>query len=255
MHCISRVLVVRLLAVLALPALLSGIAVAQDQPLRAITYRLSMPHPASHLFVVSIEVQLPVDASVSSLDFQMPMWSPGRYAVFDFAKNVQEFEGHTETCSPRPEAPSALNCKINQLPVTRLDNQTWQVQTRGIQRVTVSYKVFGNDLSGTFSQLDTRHGNFNGGSIFMYIVGHKADPVRLLINPPSGWQIVNGRKERRGQREWQFPNWDIMIDTPTEIAPDWTQNEFQVDGKRYYVIVHSFGDEGGKRTALVSDIE
>ena len=46
-----------------------------------------------------------------------------------------------------------------------------------------------------------------------------------------------------------------MIDTPTEIAPDWTEDQFQVDGKRYHVIVHSFGDEGGKRPALVRDIE
>ena len=32
-------------------------------------------------------------------------------------------------------------------------------------------------------------------------------------------------------------------------------DEFQVDGKRYRVVVHSFGDEGGKRPALVRDIE
>ena len=38
-----------------------------------------------------------------------------------------------------------------------------------------------------------------------------------------------------------------MIDTPTEIAPDWTEDQFQVDGKKYHVVVHSFGDEGGKR--------
>jgi predicted metalloprotease with PDZ domain len=46
-----------------------------------------------------------------------------------------------------------------------------------------------------------------------------------------------------------------MIDTPTEIAPDWTQDDFEVDGKTYHVVVHSFGDEGGKRPALVKDIE
>jgi predicted metalloprotease with PDZ domain len=46
-----------------------------------------------------------------------------------------------------------------------------------------------------------------------------------------------------------------LIDTPTEIAPDWTDNEFQVDGKRYHVVVHSFGAEGGKRDNLVRDIE
>ena len=46
-----------------------------------------------------------------------------------------------------------------------------------------------------------------------------------------------------------------MIDTPTEIAPDWTEDTFEVDGKKYHVVVHSFGPEGGKRPALVKDIE
>jgi hypothetical protein len=64
-------------------------ALGQEQPLR-IKYSLAMSHPASHFFEVTIEVGLPADTKVSSLDFQMPKWSPGRYAVFDFAKNVQE---------------------------------------------------------------------------------------------------------------------------------------------------------------------
>jgi predicted metalloprotease with PDZ domain len=46
-----------------------------------------------------------------------------------------------------------------------------------------------------------------------------------------------------------------MIDTPTEIAPDWTEDSFDVDGKKYHVVVHSFGPEDGKRAALVKDIE
>ena len=89
----------------------------------------------------------------------------------------------------------------------------------------------------------------------MYIVDHKPDPVKLTITPPNGWRIINGRMDRADQREWQFPNWDIMTDTPTEIAPDWTEDIFQVNGKKYHVMVHSFGDEGGKRNALVRDIE
>src|SRR6202165_3181366 len=89
----------------------------------------------------------------------------------------------------------------------------------------------------------------------MYVVNHKQDPVRLEIDPPKDWRIVNGRMTRKDQREWQFPNWDIMIDTPTEIAPDWTEDNFKVDGRNYHVVVHSRGPEGGKRRALVRDIE
>jgi predicted metalloprotease with PDZ domain len=240
----------RLLLILTLCVVLAPIAAAQEQlePLRSLTYRVGMSRPVSHLFEVSIEVELPEGPASKTIDFQMPKWSPGRYAVFDFAKNVQEFQALGGIC------PRSAQCKMPAFPVTRLDDHTWRVSTN-TNSLTIRYKVFGNHLSGTFSQLDPRHANFNGHSIFMYIVGHKAQPLKLEIHPPAGWRIISGRTERADQREWHFPNWDEMADTSTEIAPDWTLEEFQVDGKRYRVIVHSFGSEGGKRAALVKDIE
>lgn len=223
-------------------------ASAQNQPLK-IDYRLAMSQPSSHLFEVAIEVEFPGDSRPASLDFQMPKWSPGRYAVFDFAKNVQEVSALAGK-EPRPARFRELS-----VPVNRVDDQTWRVQTLGNSSVTFTYKVFGNDLSGTFSQLDSRHANFNGGSIFMYVMNHKQDPVGLSINAPPSWRIVNGRTEKRDQREWHFPNWDLMADTPTEIAPDWTQDTFTIGGKQYHVVVHAFGKQGNKRPALVRDIE
>src|ERR1044071_9963241 len=121
--------------------------------------------------------------------------------------------------------------------------------------LNIPAKPHGIFQTGTFSQLDIRHANYNGGSIYMYVVGHKPDPVKLEIVAPTGWKIVNGHTEHAGQTTWNFPNWDILIDTPTEIGPDWTQDTFNVDGKKYHVMVHSFGAEGGKRAALVKDIE
>jgi predicted metalloprotease with PDZ domain len=223
-------------------------AAPQAKQLERITYRLGMTRPASHLFEVSIEVETEKGFPADHLEFQMPRWSPGRYAVFDFAKNVQEFRASLACLE-------GSDCASVSPSITRTDNQTWRVETRGAQSLTVSYKVFGNDLSGTFSQLDTRHANFNGASVFMYIAEHKQDPVYLEIDAPGGWRVVNGRMESAEQRLWQFPNYDILIDTPTEIAPDWTVDEFKVDGKTYRVVVHSFGEEGGKRAALVRDIE
>jgi len=225
-------------------------AAAQDQPLQ-IKYWLAMSQPNSHLFEVTIEVNLPNDLGLKSLDFQMPKWSPGRYAVFDFAKNVQEVKAR-EAC------PAGLDCTTPSSLVTRVDDQTWRVELeskRPGMSLMFSYKVFANDLSGTFSQLDARHANFNGGCIFMYVVKHKQDPVALSINAPKGWRIVNGRSEKGDQSEFQFPNWDVLVDTPTEIGPDWTDDEFKVDGKTYHVVVHSLGKEGGKRPLLVRDLE
>jgi len=212
-----------------------------------IAYHVAMPNPKSHLFEVRVEVEL--NKVEEFIEFQMPRWSPGRYGVFEFAKNVQEVEASVP-CWPQTKcaAPKKLN-------VTRLDTQTWRVVPGFARRFIFSYKVFGDDLSGTFSQLDERHANYNGASLFMYVVGHKQDPVKLTIEPPPSWKIINGYTTRADQREWQFANYDILIDTPTEIAPDLTIDEFKVDGKLYRVAVHSFGSEGGNRAALVRDVE
>ncbi len=110
----------RLFAVVFLVFSIAGASAAQDQPLH-IKYLLAMSRPASHLFEVTVEVELPSDPNLRSLDFQMPKWSPGRYAVFDFAKNVQEIKAR-EAC------PAGLDCTLPDSQVTRVDDQTWRVE-------------------------------------------------------------------------------------------------------------------------------
>jgi predicted metalloprotease with PDZ domain len=205
-----------------------------------ISYRLAMSRPASHLFEVTMDIAVPASDTSGSIDFQMPLWQPGRYSVADFAANVQEFSARSQS---RP------------LTWTKTDNQTWRVPRQGNRVITVTYKVFGDDLSGTYAQLDVGHADYTGGEIFMYVAGHKPDPVELHIEPPSNWRVVNGRTERPNQHDWKYPNYEILIDNPTEIGPDWTEDDFKVDGKTYHVVIHSRGDEGGRRPAFVRDVE
>jgi predicted metalloprotease with PDZ domain len=248
MTTFARRAAARALCLLALLALAPLASAAQDAnaPAYKVAYRLSMPNPSSHLF----EVQLDVTGTAGApyVEFQMPRWSPGRYAVFDFAKNVQDAWA-SSVC------PAGAKCERASLPVERLDTQTWRVSTKGEDGVTFFYKVFADDLSGTFSQLDARHANFNGGSVFVYVVGHKQDPAFLKIEAPAGWKIINGYSTRPDQSEFQFPNYDLLIDAPTEVAPDFTVQTFEVGGRAYRIVVHSFGAEGGARAELLKSVE
>jgi predicted metalloprotease with PDZ domain len=246
----ARATFARALCLLMLAALSASHARAQDTsaPAYQIAYTLSMPEPASHLFHVRVDVRGIKGAD--HVDFQMPRWSPGRYAVFDFAKNVQE--AHYVPMW----ADSATQ------PAERVDTQTWRVPTRAMpgatpaaDSVTFYYKVYADDLSGTFSQLDARHGNFNGHSVFAYVAGHKHDPVTLKIEAPKGWKVINGQSKNTEQSEFGFANYDLLADTPTEVAPDFNVETFTVGGKTYRVVVHSFGDEGGRRGELTKRVE
>jgi predicted metalloprotease with PDZ domain len=88
----------------------------------------------------------------------------------------------------------------------------------------------------------------------MYVVGHKQDAAELHIQPPAGWRTINGRSETANQTDWRYPNYELLIDNPTEIGPDWTTDEFSTGGRNYRVVVHSRGNEGGRRPNLVRDL-
>lgn len=213
---------------------------AQIQEPYVINYRLSMPRPASHLFGVRIDMSIPASDHSAFVDFQIPKWQPGRYSVADFAKNVQGFSARAQN---------------QPLTWTKIDDQTWRVQRQSNRNISVTYEMFGNDLSGTYAQLDSGHASYTGGELFMYIVGHKADAVELRVEPPPNWRVINGRTEKPDQLAWRYPDYETMIDNPTEVGPDWTLDQFNVDGKTFRVMVHSRGNEGGRRPAFVRDLE
>src|SRR5687768_5486806 len=108
-----------LLASVFLVLLISASLAAQEPPLKSISYRLAMSRPTSHLFEVAIEVERPPAMTDKPVQFQMPKWSPWRYAIFDFAKNVQEFRAFDGTCPPAAPC-SGKSARV----VTRIDGQT-----------------------------------------------------------------------------------------------------------------------------------
>ena len=183
-----------------------------------------MPEPASHLYEIGLDVD---GVSGSSLALQLPVWSPGRYARMDFAKNVQDF--HVTSADGKA------------LAWDKSDGSRWIVRTQGARGIRVRYRVFANSLSGTFSVLDTAHANWNGASLFMYVENHKPDPVTLDVTPPAGWHTMNGDTRSADQRHFRFENYDRLIDTPTEVAPSFLVDSFVVDGKRYRTMIHHNG--------------
>jgi predicted metalloprotease with PDZ domain len=204
-----------------------------------IAYRVSIGQPAEHLY----DVELQVDGlRADSLPLQLPVWSPGRYARMDFAKNVQQFRAADGAGRP--------------LAWNKTDGSRWVVRTARAPSVRVRYRVFADELSGTFSVLDTAHANWNGASLFMYVEGHKPAPVTLDVAAPAGWHVLNGDTRTADQTHFAFENYDRLIDTPTEVAPAVLVDSFVVDGRRYRTVVHHNGPAtAASRERFVRDVE
>ncbi|OZH54363.1 hypothetical protein AFK68_11405 [Hydrocoleum sp. CS-953] len=96
----------------------------------AIQYKVSMPHPESHLFEVSLSVKIEQLTSSllqtsKKLDLKMPVWTPGSYLVREYAKHLQDFCAYSENERP--------------LPWQKLSKNHWQIETLGVSEVIVQY--------------------------------------------------------------------------------------------------------------------
>jgi predicted metalloprotease with PDZ domain len=230
------------LLIIFLLARVSGPLRAAEEPAPSalqLEYHLILTHPNLHLVTVEITAS---KVSGDSLDFVMPAWSPGRYAIYDFAKNVQEFE--------------ATDRQGRALPWTNVDKQTWRVDLRQAGgTVKARYRVFANDLNGSFSQFDPTHANLNGPSIFMYVSGHKPNPLTLTVDAPKDWQLISGFSDSTSERTFHAPNYDRLVDTPIEASAEVKLAQFQELGKTIRVAVHSYDDEGRDTSKLLAGLK
>jgi predicted metalloprotease with PDZ domain len=202
-------------------------------------YQLRLLRPTTHLLEVEITAS---GVTEPTLDFALPAWAPGRYAIYDFAKNVQEFE--------------ATDGQDRKLSWSKLDKQTWHVEAQEAGgTVKVRYRVFANDLTGSFSQFDSSHATLNGASLFMYVVNHKPDPLKLTVTAPAGWKRVSGFSLSTEQRAFPIPNYDRLIDTPMEISPECIVEQFSERGKTIRLAVHSYADNDGNSAQLADGLK
>src|SRR5438132_6197047 len=104
----------------------------------------------------------------------MPVWSPGDYHVQNFVKNVADLTAEGSGTAQK------------------IDANTWEIGTDGKEMVSLSYSL-PNTPPGFFSEnvrVESTWAFVNGPAAYMYVVGHKQDPVALNVQTPEGWEIA-----------------------------------------------------------------
>lgn len=67
--------------------LMATVLVAQKKT-TGISFTVSMPQPASHLYHVVMNYE---GAANNTVELKMPVWTTGYYQILDFANNVADF--------------------------------------------------------------------------------------------------------------------------------------------------------------------
>ncbi|AFZ22749.1 putative protease with the C-terminal PDZ domain [Cylindrospermum stagnale PCC 7417] len=212
----------------------SNTQVQKTEP--TIHYLVTMPQPETHLFEVTLHLAhypLPI------LDLKLPVWTPGSYLVREYAKNLQDFAAFAG------DKPLAWR---------KLSKNHWQIEKIGVSELSVSYRIFANELSVRTNHLDATHGYFNGAALFVRIPGWEGLPIRVTIAPPRPeWQVTTGLPQVAEEANtFLATDFDTLVDSPFEIGCHQLYH-FEVLGKPHELAIWGQGNFQPQR--MIADFQ
>jgi predicted metalloprotease with PDZ domain len=196
---------------------------AQDY-LPKLVYEISMPQPQMHLFEVKLTV---CNWDGSLLDLKMPVWTPGSYLVREYAKQLQDF--------------IAVGDKNERLATTKIAKHHWQIQTSHYKEITISYRMFANELTVRTNHLDATHGYFNPAALCFYVPGYEHCPIEIsVVSPDPSWKVTTPLPEISPQT-FLAADFDTLVDSPFEIGCQQVY-DFKVLDKPHQLVIWGEGN-------------
>ena len=202
-----------------------------------IHYKLGMSQPWTHLFEVEVSYSgLP--RSGETFDLLLPVWRSGRYVVFDFAGDVQEF--------------SAQDGKGSPLGWEKTDKMTWRIRKGSSTTVTATYKVYANEVNQRTKEMNDQGAFLDGSAVFMYADKYRGLPLTLTVTPYRDWHVTTGLENAKGTKNTlTSPTYDYLIDCPLFVGNQ-LDVEFEAGGKPHVLSVLGEGNYDTK--IMVKDI-
>jgi predicted metalloprotease with PDZ domain len=196
---------------------LAGITYAQP-PKPAVLFAVTMPEPATHYYYVALSCN---NIIKDSLDFIMPVWTPGYYQLQDFAANVENFR------SGNQEQPLSFK---------KVAANRWRVYGKQAKTVTINYQVKAVTPFVGNIYLDEKRGFITPGALFMYPDGFLHIPVTVSITPAPLWNsIATGMDTLPGPLPaYQAPDYDLLYDSPILMGQLESLPSFTIKGIPHY---------------------
>ncbi|MFL6711277.1 MAG: M61 family metallopeptidase, partial [Massilia sp.] len=192
----------------------------------AIRYTIVPKDLASHLFDVSVTVDLP---SPEGQVFALPAWIPGSYMIREFSRNIVQIRAESQG---------------KQVALAKLDKHTWRAAPVD-GPLTLHYEVYAWDLSVRAAHLDQTHGFFNGTSVFLRVLGqesmpHLVDIIKSAEPAAKSWRVATALPEldakRYGFGTYLAGDYDELIDHPVEMG-DFALASFKAHGIAHDIVI------------------
>lgn len=153
------------------------------------------------------------------LKFQLPAWRPGRYELGNFSKNIQKW--------------AAFDENGNQLPHRKLTNDCWAVETEGVEKVTIAYNYYANQLDAGSTYLDEKQLYINPVNCCLFVVGRETEACTAELDIPTDYQIAGGLK-KEGNTLFA-DNFDQLAECPFIASNSLQHDSYEVNGIPFHL--------------------
>ncbi|HNR09205.1 MAG TPA: M61 family peptidase [Saprospiraceae bacterium] len=185
----------------------------------SIRFTVSMPDPSSHRF--HVRMQYEGYSIADSLEFHMPVWTPGYYQRLDFWKQVSHFK--------------ALDGLTGHALDWNQGQNVWKVSTGRTGSLVLEYEVLTLRPFVAQPWLDTARGYVLPAGLCVYPAGKIRLPVLLEVEPYGQWTTATGLKGIRGKTNTYYASdFDVLFDSPVLAGPIESLPSFRVRGVPHY---------------------
>ena len=168
-----------------------------------IAFKVSFSEPQAHYADIEMEIS---GLKTDQIDLKMPVWTPGSYLIREFAKNVETFK--------------ASSAAGGVLSASKVDKNTWRVNTSKNSTIKISYRVYSFEISVRTSFVDESHAFLSPSGLFLYPAGKLQLPSTVTIIPHKSWARISTGLDKVTSREntYSAPDFDILYDSPIEVG-------------------------------------
>jgi len=200
-----------------------------------ISYNVTFPQVQAHYVDIEMNIE---HLNQSTLVLKMPVWTPGSYLVREFAKSVEGF---------------TVSANGKEIPFVKTRKNWWSINTKGLNHVTIKYKVYCFEVSVRTAFVDISHAFLSTSGIFMYPEGMLNQPSTIHIVPFGGWDKVSTSLDMVNNDPFTVhaPNYDILFDSPIEVG---NQDVFGFDAVGVHYQVAMYGGGNYDKEKLKTDI-
>jgi predicted metalloprotease with PDZ domain len=179
-------------------------------------YKFSYKNP--HAQYIDIEFSAE-GISSDELEIQLPAWRPGRYELFDFAKNIQKWQ--------------AYDGQGNKLKSRKIKKDRWLVETKGIKKLLIKYNYYSAELNAGSTWVDDNKLYVNPVNCCIYIPDRMDEQCSVELEIPDEYIIATGMEV--SGKTMKASGFHELADSPFIASASLAQKMFIYEGVEFHL--------------------